>query len=69
MLVPLADRLGIHVLKRELEGLCFAVLQPAEAEATARLDRERRAAPGRLAAAVAGRAGPGPARGQDRRPA
>jgi GTP pyrophosphokinase len=38
MLVPLADRLGIHVLKRELEGLCFGVLQP-EAEATARLDR------------------------------
>src|SRR5205823_13753052 len=31
-LVPLADRLGIHVLKRELESLCFATLQPREYE-------------------------------------
>ena len=58
VLVPLADRLGIHVLKRELEGLCFAVLQPAEAEAAARLDRERRPYRARLAAAVAAELAP-----------
>jgi GTP diphosphokinase / guanosine-3',5'-bis(diphosphate) 3'-diphosphatase len=58
VLVPLADRLGIHVLKRELEGLCFAVLQPAEAEAVARLDRERRPHRARIAAAVAAELGP-----------
>jgi guanosine-3',5'-bis(diphosphate) 3'-pyrophosphohydrolase len=58
VLVPLADRLGIHVLKRELEGLCFAVLQPAEAALTARLDRERRPHRARLAAEVAAELGP-----------
>jgi GTP pyrophosphokinase len=58
VLVPLADRLGIHVLKRELEGLCFAVLQPAEAETTARLDRDRRPYRARLAAAVAAELAP-----------
>jgi len=58
LLVPVADRLGIHVLKRELEGLCFAVLQPAEAEAAARLDRERRPHRARLAAAVAAELAP-----------
>jgi len=58
VLVPLADRLGIHVLKRELEGLCFAVLQPAEADATARLDRERRPHRARIAAAVAAELAP-----------
>ena len=58
VLVPLADRLGIHVLKRELEGLCFAVLQPAEAEVAARLDRERRPHRARLAAAVAAELAP-----------
>jgi len=58
VLVPLADRLGIHVLKRELEGLCFPVLQPAEAAVAAEVDaarRERRAA---IAAAVATELGP-----------
>jgi len=58
VLVPLADRLGIHVLKRELEGLCFPVLQPAEAEVAARLDRERRPHRARLAAAVAAELAP-----------
>ena len=58
VLVPLADRLGIHVLKRELEGLCFAVLQPAEADATAQLDRERRPHRARIAAAVAAELSP-----------
>jgi guanosine-3',5'-bis(diphosphate) 3'-pyrophosphohydrolase len=58
LLVPLADRLGIHVLKRELEGLCFPVLQPAEAETAARLDRERRPHRARLAAAVAAELAP-----------
>ena len=58
VLVPLADRLGIHVLKRELEGLCFAVLQPAEAAMAARLDRERRPHRARLAAAVAAELAP-----------
>jgi GTP diphosphokinase / guanosine-3',5'-bis(diphosphate) 3'-diphosphatase len=41
VLVPLAERLGIHVLERELETLCFAVLQPAEFAETARLDGAR----------------------------
>jgi guanosine-3',5'-bis(diphosphate) 3'-pyrophosphohydrolase len=40
-LVPLADRLGIHVLKRELESLCFATLQPREYAQTVRLFTER----------------------------
>jgi GTP pyrophosphokinase len=53
VLVPLADRLGIHVLKRELEGLCFAVLQPAEAAVAAGLERERRAHRTALARTVA----------------
>ena len=53
VLVPLADRLGIGLLKRELEGLCFAVLQPAEAATTARLDRERAPRRAALAATVA----------------
>jgi GTP pyrophosphokinase len=52
VLVPLADRLGIHVLKRELEGLCFAVLQPAETAAAARLDHDRRPARAALACTV-----------------
>jgi len=54
VLVPLADRLGIHVLKRELEGLCFAVLQPETAAATVRLESERARHRAALAAAVAG---------------
>ena len=58
VLVPLADRLGIHVLKRELEGLCFAVLQPAEAAATARLDRDRRPKRAALARTVAAELAP-----------
>jgi GTP pyrophosphokinase len=58
VLVPLADRLGIHVLKRELEGLCFAVLQPAEAAAAARLDRDRRKHRAQLAATVAAELAP-----------
>ncbi|HZB48527.1 MAG TPA: HD domain-containing protein [Mycobacteriales bacterium] len=53
VLVPLADRLGIGLLKRELEGLCFQVLQPAEAATTARLDRERAPRRAALAATVA----------------
>ena len=53
VLVPLADRLGIHVLKRELEGLCFPVLQPEEAAIAARLDRDRRPHRAALAAALA----------------
>jgi len=43
VLVPLADRLGIQVLKRELEDLAFATLQPAAYEATTLLVRERAA--------------------------
>jgi GTP pyrophosphokinase len=43
VLVPLADRLGIQVFKRELEDLAFATLQPAAYEATALLVRERAA--------------------------
>ena len=46
VLVPLADRLGIHVLKRELEGLCFAVLQPAEAAVGGRAGPGAPPAPG-----------------------
>jgi guanosine-3',5'-bis(diphosphate) 3'-pyrophosphohydrolase len=30
VLVPLAGRLGIHILKRELEDMVFAILQPEE---------------------------------------
>jgi GTP pyrophosphokinase len=41
VLVPLADRLGIQVFKRELEDLAFATLQPAAYEATTLLVRER----------------------------
>jgi len=40
-LVPVADRLGIHVLKRELESLCFATLQPKVYAQTVRLVAER----------------------------
>ena len=40
-LVPLADRLGIHVVKREMETLCFATLQPAEYAQTVQLVDER----------------------------
>ena len=43
VLVPLADRLGIHVLKRELEALCFGVLQPTEHSRTSRLEAARAA--------------------------
>ena len=58
VLVPMADRLGIHVLKRELEELCFPVLQPADAARAARLDRERRVRRIALARAVAAELGP-----------
>jgi GTP pyrophosphokinase len=58
VLVPLADRLGIHVLKRELEGLCFPVLQPAEAALATELDRKRRQHRAAIAAAVARELGP-----------
>ena len=54
VLVPLADRLGIHVLKRELEGLCFAVLQPETAAATAALDSARAPHRAALVATLAG---------------
>ncbi len=40
-LVPVADRLGIHVLKRELESLCYAILQPEEYAQTVRQVAER----------------------------
>jgi GTP diphosphokinase / guanosine-3',5'-bis(diphosphate) 3'-diphosphatase len=53
VLVPVADRLGIHLLKRELEGLCFAVLQPQEAAETLRLDRARGVHRAALASAIA----------------
>ncbi|HZD71429.1 MAG TPA: RelA/SpoT family protein, partial [Actinomycetes bacterium] len=43
VLVPLADRLGIQVFKRELEDLAFATLNPAAYEATTLLVRERAA--------------------------
>jgi GTP pyrophosphokinase len=36
LLVPLAERLGIHVFKREMEDLCFAALQPEAFEAARR---------------------------------
>jgi GTP diphosphokinase / guanosine-3',5'-bis(diphosphate) 3'-diphosphatase len=51
-LVPLADRLGIHVLKRELESLCFATLQPEEYAQIVRLVAERAPARQRLIAQV-----------------
>jgi GTP diphosphokinase / guanosine-3',5'-bis(diphosphate) 3'-diphosphatase len=41
VLVPLADRLGIQVFKRELEDRAFATLQPDAHRAAARLFRER----------------------------
>jgi GTP diphosphokinase / guanosine-3',5'-bis(diphosphate) 3'-diphosphatase len=47
-LVPLADRLGIHVVKRELESLCFATLQPREYAQLVRLVAERAPARQRL---------------------
>src|SRR6266568_2871397 len=43
VLVPLADRLGIQVFKRELEDLAFATLEPAAYEATTLLFRGRAA--------------------------
>jgi GTP diphosphokinase / guanosine-3',5'-bis(diphosphate) 3'-diphosphatase len=43
VLVPLADRLGIQVFKRELEDLVFATLEPAAYEATTLLVQERAA--------------------------
>jgi GTP diphosphokinase / guanosine-3',5'-bis(diphosphate) 3'-diphosphatase len=43
VLVPLADRLGIQVFKRELEDLAFATLQPAAYERTTVLVSERAA--------------------------
>ncbi|HEY6748182.1 MAG TPA: HD domain-containing protein, partial [Mycobacteriales bacterium] len=58
VLVPLADRLGIHVLKRELEGLCFPVLQPAEAAVAAEVDRARRQRRAAIAAQVAAELAP-----------
>src|SRR6266508_3570699 len=43
VLVPLADRLGIQVFKRELEDLAFVTLEPAAYGATTLLFRERAA--------------------------
>ncbi len=51
LLVPLADRLGIHVLKRELESLCFAILHPEAYAETAQRVAER--TPGRRALVTA----------------
>jgi GTP pyrophosphokinase len=56
VLVPLADRLGIHVLKGELESLCFATLQPAEYAETVRLVAGRWPARHKLLGGVIGRA-------------
>ncbi|TDD90411.1 bifunctional (p)ppGpp synthetase/guanosine-3',5'-bis(diphosphate) 3'-pyrophosphohydrolase [Actinomadura darangshiensis] len=39
LLVPFADRLGIHVLKREMDDLAFAARHPAAHEATRRAVR------------------------------
>jgi guanosine-3',5'-bis(diphosphate) 3'-pyrophosphohydrolase len=41
VLVPLADRLGIQVFKRELEDIAFATLQPAAYQEVERLMAER----------------------------
>jgi GTP diphosphokinase / guanosine-3',5'-bis(diphosphate) 3'-diphosphatase len=43
VLVPLADRLGIQVFKRELEDIAFATLQPAAYQEVLRLISEREA--------------------------
>jgi GTP diphosphokinase / guanosine-3',5'-bis(diphosphate) 3'-diphosphatase len=43
VLVPLADRLGIQVFKRELEDIAFATLEPASYQEVTRLAAERRA--------------------------
>src|SRR6266540_3766033 len=43
VLVPLADRLGIQVFRRELEDLAFVTLEPAAYGATTLLFRERAA--------------------------
>jgi guanosine-3',5'-bis(diphosphate) 3'-pyrophosphohydrolase len=43
VLVPLADRLGIQVFKRELEDIAFATLQPAAYQEVVRLVAEREA--------------------------
>jgi guanosine-3',5'-bis(diphosphate) 3'-pyrophosphohydrolase len=51
-LVPLADRLGIHVLKGELESLCFAVLHPEQYARTVRGVSHRAAVRHRLLAGV-----------------
>jgi GTP pyrophosphokinase len=56
VLVPLADRLGIHVLKGELESLCFATLQPDEYAETVRLVAGRSPARHKLLAGVIARA-------------
>src|SRR5690606_38765355 len=50
VLIPLAERLGVHALKTELEDLVFAVLHPEAYERTRRLVRERTARPGPLEA-------------------
>jgi guanosine-3',5'-bis(diphosphate) 3'-pyrophosphohydrolase len=56
VLVPLADRLGIQVFKRELEDLAFATLEPEAHRATTELLRELtargEAALQRMAAAI-----------------
>ncbi|WP_423509581.1 RelA/SpoT family protein [Streptomyces xinghaiensis] len=50
VLIPLAERLGVHALKTELEDLVFAVLHPEAYERTRRLVLERTARPGPLEA-------------------
>jgi GTP diphosphokinase / guanosine-3',5'-bis(diphosphate) 3'-diphosphatase len=55
-LVPLADRLGIHVLKGELEGLCFSYLQPEDYAKTIRMVSRRAPARHRLLGSVVSRA-------------
>ncbi|GGZ89271.1 kinase [Streptomyces echinoruber] len=55
VLIPLAERLGVQVLKTELEDLVFAVLHPEEYERTRELIAENAARPDDPLAATADR--------------
>jgi guanosine-3',5'-bis(diphosphate) 3'-pyrophosphohydrolase len=54
VLVPLADRLGINVIKREIEDLAFAVLDPAGYDQVDRLVRESAAERAKVLSATCG---------------
>ncbi|MDT0266172.1 HD domain-containing protein [Streptomyces sp. DSM 44915] len=54
VLIPLAERLGVHTVKTELEDLVFAVLHPAEHQAAQELVLAHRGRPDPLAEAAAG---------------